>query len=60
MIMYWKRDMRDMVAIGNYQFEFCQGRSTAGAMFNLRMLQDKYSLKNKKLYYVFCGFGESI
>jgi len=34
--------MRDMVAIGNYQFGFSQGRSTAGAVFILRMLQEKY------------------
>jgi len=40
---------KKMVAIGNYQFGFCQGRSTAGAMFILRMLQEKYSQKNKKL-----------
>jgi len=45
--------MRDMVAIGDYQFEFCQGRSTVGAMFILRILQEKYSQKNKKLYHVF-------
>jgi len=32
-----EKRMRDMVAIGNYQFGFCQGRSTAGAMFILRM-----------------------
>jgi len=46
--------MRDVVAIGNYQVGFCQGRSTAGAMFILRMLQEKYSQsqKNKKLYHV--------
>jgi len=24
--------MRDIVPIGNYQFRFCQGRSTAGEM----------------------------
>jgi len=42
--------MREMVAIGNYQFGFCQGRSTASAIFILRMLQEKYSQKNKKLY----------
>jgi len=44
-----EKRMRNMVAIGNYQFGFCQGRSTAGAMFILRMLQEKYSQKNKKL-----------
>jgi len=41
--------MLDIVAIGNYQFGFCQGRSTAGAMLILRILQEKYSQKNKKL-----------
>jgi len=37
---------KHMVAIGNYQFEFCQRRSTAVAMFMLRMLQEKYSQKD--------------
>jgi len=44
---------RDIIAISNYTFGFCQGRSNAGAMFILRMLQEKYSQKNKKLYHVF-------
>jgi len=44
-----EKRMRDMVVIGNYQFGFCQGRSTAGAMFIFRMLQEKYSQKSKKL-----------
>jgi len=39
--------------VTNYQFGFCQGRSTAGAIFILRMLQEKYSQKNKKFYHVF-------
>jgi len=50
---------RFLVAIDNYQFGFCQGRSAAGAMLILRMLQVKYSQKNKKLP-CFHGFGESI
>jgi len=37
-----------MVAICNYLFGFCQGRSIAEAMFILRMIQE-----NKKLYRVF-------
>ena len=49
----WEKRLRDMVDIGNYQFGFCQGRSTSGAMFLLRMLQEKYSQKEKKLYHVF-------
>jgi len=32
-----------MVAIGNYLFGFFQGRSTAGATFILKMLQEKYN-----------------
>ena len=47
-----EKRLRDMVEIGNYQFGFCQGRSTTGAMFILRMLQEKYSQKKKKLYHV--------
>jgi len=45
-----EKRIRDMVAIGIYPFGFCQGRSTAGAMFIFRMLQEKYSQKNKKLF----------
>jgi len=50
-----EKRMQNMVAIGNYQFGFCQSRSTAGAMLILRMLQEKYSQKNKKLS-CFCEF----
>jgi len=38
---------------GSYQFWLCQGKSAAGAMFILRMLQVKYSQKHKKFYQVF-------
>jgi len=42
---------RDMVVIGDYQFGFCQGRSTAWQTFILIMSQENYS--QKKLYHVF-------
>ena len=45
--------------VGNYQFGFCQGRSTTGAMFLLRMLQEKYSKKEKKLYHVFVDLDKA-
>jgi len=46
-----EKRMRDMVAFDDYKF--CHGRSIAEAMFILRMLQEKYSQKNKKLYHAF-------
>jgi len=36
-----EKRMRDMIAIVNYQLGFCQGRSTARAMFILREVQSK-------------------
>jgi Reverse transcriptase (RNA-dependent DNA polymerase) len=48
-----EKRLRDLVDIGKYQFAFCKGRSTTGAIFILRMLQEKYSQKKKKLYHVF-------
>jgi len=55
-----EKRMRDMVDIGNYQLRFCQGRPTAGAMFILRMLQKKYSQKNRKLYHVFVDLEKDL
>lgn len=43
----------ELVDIGNYQFWFCPGRSTTGAIFVMRQLQKKYNRKKKKLYHIF-------
>ena len=48
-----EKRLRELVEIGKYQFGFCQGRSTTGAIFILRQLQEKYSKKKKKLYHIF-------
>jgi len=52
-----EKRMRDMVAIGNCHFEFCQGRSTAGALFFENVTRVKrirnYNQRNKKLYLIF-------
>jgi hypothetical protein len=37
-----------MVEIGNYQFGFCQGRSTTGAMFILKMLRGEIKPEEKE------------
>jgi hypothetical protein len=48
-----EKRLRELVEIGNYQFGFCQGRSTTGAIFMLRQLQEKYCKKRKMLYHIF-------
>ena len=48
-----ERRLRDLVDIGDYQYGFCSGRSTTGAIFIVRQLQEKFVLKKKKLYHIF-------
>ena len=48
-----ERRLRNIVEIEDYQFGFCPGRSTTGAIFVMRQLQEKYHEKNKKLYHIF-------
>jgi len=48
-----ERRLREIVDIGDYQFGFRQGRSTTGAIFIVRQLQEKYNQKKRKLYHIF-------
>ncbi|XP_014666073.1 PREDICTED: uncharacterized protein LOC106808038 [Priapulus caudatus] len=48
-----EKRLRKEVDIGSFQFGFWPGRSTTGAIFVLRQLQEKYNQKKKKLYYIF-------
>ena len=47
-----ERRLREIVDIGDYQFGFRQGRSTTGAIFIVRQLQEKQNQK-KKLFQIF-------
>ena len=48
-----ERRLRKIVDIGSYQFGFIQGRSTTGAIFFVREMQEKYNQKTIKLYHIF-------
>ena len=48
-----ERRLRELVEIGDCQFGFCPGRSTTGAIFCMRQIQEKYNQKKKKLYHIF-------
>ena len=48
-----ERRLRKIVDIGSYQFGFRQGRSTTGAIFIVRQLQETYNQKKTKLYHIF-------
>ena len=45
--------IRDTVNFDEMQFGFCPDRGTAGAIFTLRQLQEKYLAKHRKLYMAF-------
>ena len=48
-----ERRLREIVDIGDYQFGLRQGRSTTGGIFIVRLLQEKYNQKKRKLYHIF-------
>ena len=48
-----ERRLRDLAEIGDYQYGFCPGKSTTGAVFIVRQLQEKFARKKKKLYHIF-------
>ena len=48
-----ERRLREIIDIGSYQFGFIEGRSTIGAIFIVRLLQEKYNQKKIKLYHIF-------
>ena len=48
-----ERRLRDMVTINEMQCGFMPGRGTVDALYMVRMLQEKYARKKKKLYMCF-------
>ena len=48
-----EKRLRSLINIGEYQFGFCPGRSTTGAIYIMRQIQEKYRQKKKKLFHVF-------
>jgi hypothetical protein len=48
-----------VVDVDEMQYGFMPGMGTEDALFMVRMLQEKYARKKRKLY-VFHRFGESI
>ena len=45
--------LKQVTNVGENQFGFRVGKSTAGAIFIVRQLQEKYLEKKKKLYHIF-------
>ena len=45
--------LREITKIADNQFGFIPGKSTTEPIFALRMLQEKYRVKNKELHMVF-------
>ena len=48
-----ERRPREIIDIGSYQFRFRQGRSTTGAIFIVRQMQERYNQNKTKLYHIF-------
>ena len=65
--MFWMKIMervlekrlRQLVIIDEMQCGFMPGKGTMNALFIVRMLQEKYAGKKKKLY-VFYGFEKGL
>ena len=51
--------LRDNVKICGQQFEFMPGKSTADALFALRVLMEKYREGQKEIYCVFMDFEKA-
>ena len=47
-----ERRLRDLADVGDYQYGFCPGKSTIGAVFIVRQLQENFARK-KQLYHIF-------
>ena len=47
------------IVIDDMQFGFMKGKGTADAIFMARQMQENFRVKGKKIYFWFCGFGES-
>ena len=48
-----EKKVREAVQIDEYQFGFQPGKSTIGAIFALRQVQEKHSAEKKELFHVF-------
>jgi len=51
--------IRQQIEIDDMQFGFLKGKGTTDAIFMARQMQENFRVKGKKLYFGFCGFGES-
>jgi hypothetical protein len=49
----FERRSREVVKVNDVQCGFMPGKGTIDALFMVRMLQEKYDRKNKKLYMCF-------
>ena len=47
------KGLKEMVRISDNQFGFSSGRSTTDPIFMLRLIQQKYTEKKKRLYHIF-------
>ena len=60
----WERvlneKLKQVTSVSKNQFGFTVGKSTAGAMFIVRQLQEKYLEKRKKLYHIFVDLEKAI
>ena len=51
---FWKKDREILEDIDKiYQFGFSPGRSTIGAIFLIRQLQEKFNETKKKIHHIF-------
>ena len=55
-----ERRLREIIDIGSYQFGFRQGRSTIGAIYIVRQMQEKYNQKKTKLYHIFIDLEKAL
>ena len=45
--------LRNLAEIDDNQYGFCSGKSTTGAVFKVRQLQERFATNNTKLHYIF-------
>ena len=51
--------LRKIVKIDSMQFGFMSGRRTTDAIFKVRLLQEKYLVKNKELWMAFVNLEKA-
>ena len=52
--------LKQVTNVGENQFGFRVGKSTAGAIFIVRQLQEEYLEKRKKLYHIFVDLEKAL